>query len=794
MPTPLPNLRPVSAPQRRVRRPAVGSWLLCIPLLAVALIGNPTSRAAGPNSVVIVTDGATPAGLAKAYRSEVEQLLSSAKTKVTLTVVDASAAAGLNTVAAMTGAAAPKLIVTLGTTASMRLAALIGEKSSSPRVIAVGWTSIGPPSNLPKGWTVGWTHDLSRAQSYLIGLIGAKSDANVPIIADIAALPGIPGVVAPPAASNGAALAPFAKRMVILGPISGQTPAKRQALALALTRIGAIIYDAQAPETAEVGAALAAISVPQDIARMTRWAALKTLQAVEGKSPSSPVEDLRGDARSALNLQVATQLGIDVSWKELGQSRVVTQGTSSGGLTLTQAVTLGLKTSLQLKSSQLAVGSADADVQAAMGRLLPQLSASLGGTLIEPDSARFAGGANPQFKLDFDLSLSQLLYSEQAWTGYDVSKLARKAAKQDQASTLLDVVEAVAGAWIQAQRAAAVVTIQRELLEASRANLGLAEGRIRAGKSTSSERLRWESQIASDTAGVMDAVLNANLARLSLARAMGLPPTSPPTLATVSLSALAAENGSNLLAKAGDSNTAVRALERRLLKQALATDPEIGRLATLRRAQKLQAVGATREMFIPTISLQAGLSARVAEAGAGVPTVTVPGAPVDPALFLGFKVSLPLFDGTTRYATLTKTRSETRRLDVAIAARKQGVSGDLITAFRQTTIAFAKVRIQTQAAETARQSAALTAGAYKRGSTGISPVLDAQAQVNRAALALIDAQYGAEAALIGLYRQVGAFYFLLTADEKTRWQSTLNATAAAAKGAATPRFPSGSQP
>ncbi len=718
--------------------------VVALTLLATGVPG----LAAEPAEIWVVSDG----------RSEDEAMLAA--------VAAALTELGVPPVKMVPGelAATPttaRAVLALGPVSAQR----VRLRRRAPPAVAVGLMAVGKP--LPvNGVSSGWTHDVTAGLPLLRRLGGTGSPVLLASTGSVASTKR--------AAIQPVSTAPTGElklRPVLLGEFPD-----RGAVAKQLTRAGALVYDALGASLVDKGLAVAGRAAAPALSEVAKWTAVQ-LQRVLERRTAAVIADLRNQPkRSSLNLTVAQRVAASVPLSLIAEARLFTRSQASGkALSMTAAVKFGLKRSLQVRASQLALVGSDARVSGAMATLLPSLGVSLGGTLIDSDAARASAGANPQFTLDFKASISQLLYSEQAWLAYSQAKLDRKAVGHDHASTLLDVVLAVSRAWLEVQRATAVVEVNRGLLELSRDNRRLAVGRKRAGTGTRADILRWDSQIATDAAGLMDAILTLVTAQITLSEVLGVPPSERVTLAQPSHEQLATETGSALMRGAMDDLLASRRVETALLAQALKADPELQRLAVLETTQQETIAATTREMFIPAMGVSAGLVQRVADAGVGKPpSVLPPGTPDDTGFFVTFDISLPLFDGGARYATLDGARAETQRLKVAVASRRLAVDRQLRQAFVASSLAFTKVDLHQKARDAAVESLSMTARQYARGATGIAPVLDAQAQQRRTELSLVNQRFAAEDALLGVYRQVSAFYFLLTPQEQAQWQTRLN--------------------
>lgn len=564
---------------------------------------------------------------------------------------------------------------------------------------------------------------------------------------------------------------------LVLGP---ERWPEREALAQRLGAAGKVIYDLRGGEQM-VPQAVAGPAYALEESQVARWSSVQLQRLLEGRVFEG-VQDARRSAEGhALRPLTIRRLGVDLPWQVVATSRWWVEEGVGEPLGLEQAVRAALTESLQVAASAELVIGAQQDVAGARAELLPSLGTELTGRWIDQDTARASMGNNPELALDGELSLTQVIYSAQAWMQLRSTQHVARAERHAHESTLLDVVLATARAWLGVQRAQAALRVQTQILDGSRANLSLARARKRSGETGRSDLLRWESQIATDSSNVLSAVLGITTARLSLDRVLGRRGGEGLPLAPVPVEAIMRDLGADRLRDAVAGARSARELEALMVRTAERIDPELRQLDALLAANQVVINGTRQSLFVPTVVLQASVSHRFAEGGEGQPTdSTLPGFPAPPddtSALVALNLQWPLFDGGARYARIHGARADVRRLGRLRDDRVVALHQTVRTSFRTTAIAWSQVTLQRQAADAAKEGLELVTQSYLNGATGITGVLDAQRQLRAAELGLVDAIFGAFDAVLDAQRAVGLFYFVLSDVEKEEWDRALTKSA-----------------
>src|SRR3989441_3066931 len=323
-------------------------------------------------------------------------------------------------------------------------------------------------------------------------------------------------------------------------------------------------------------------------------------------------------------------------------------------------------------------------------------------------------------------------------TLFDLSSVSRvsaargqlNAAKADRSAVIETAAQNVALAYTRAARAQAVVAARQADSALAAELVGLAVAQQRAGVSASIDVTRAKTQLADAAGRLVVAANQLDRAKIDLARALSIDPSTPITL-TDSLNAqLGAAD------VPADRNTAVT--------QAVATRPDL--LAEQSRgAAARQTASAISAERLPRLDVEAdyGFSGlRVADA-VGTRQVAV-------------EVTLPILDGFRREGRRAEQEAVVRESDVRVRDLRQQVTADVDGALLDLGSAGAQQQIATERLQLAAQEVSEARQRFKAGVAGNIEVINAQSSLLRARDADIDARFAAVSARIALARSVGS--------------------------------------
>jgi len=383
--------------------------------------------------------------------------------------------------------------------------------------------------------------------------------------------------------------------------------------------------------------------------------------------------------------------------------------------------------------------AAGARVRQARSALLPNLSLS-GSWVNRTFNPQTLGFKIPGF------SLPSLVPPFNAYDGrarvtqtlLDLSSLSRVSAARGQVSAvnadrnavIETAAQTVALAYVRAARAQSVVDARRADSALASELVGLAVAQQQAGVSASIDVTRAKTQLADAAGRLIVAANQLDRAKIDLARALGLDPSTPLALTDT------------LTAQLGAAN--VPAERTQAVTQAIANRPDL--LAEQARgAAARQAASAISAERLPRLDLEAdyGFSGLRVPDAVGTRQVAV-------------EITLPILDGFRREGRRAEQEAVVRESDVRVADLRQQVAADIDGALLDLRSAAAQQQIATDRLQLAAQEVSEARQRFRAGVAGNIEVINAQSSLLRARDADIDARFAAVTARIALARSVGS--------------------------------------
>jgi outer membrane protein TolC len=392
--------------------------------------------------------------------------------------------------------------------------------------------------------------------------------------------------------------------------------------------------------------------------------------------------------------------------------------------------------------SGLATDEARARVRQTRGALLPALT--LGGSWVNRDYDLDALGLPfpkggpiqlPTVVPPFSTYDTRLTFNQ---TLLDFSSVRRTHASEAQVQSTLAAGDATtetaaqvaAVTYLRAARALASVTARLADSSIAAEVLNLAQAQLRAGVSGTLDVTRARTQVAVAAGALVVARNQYDQARIALARALGIDPTTEIALTDTLTSAL------GVASVPGDRDAAVA--------QALGARPEL-KVEQARGDAARVSKSAIQSEILPRVGFEAdyGLSGLTLGSSRATRQFAV-------------AVSIPLLDGFRREGRAAEQdavmqESQVRQHDLRqqIAADVAGALLDLHSAEAQGAIAAQQLTLAADELSQAEQR-------FKAGVAGNIEVIDAQSSMVKARDAVIDARFSAAAARVALARAVGA--------------------------------------
>ncbi|MEM1247632.1 MAG: ABC transporter substrate binding protein [Acidobacteriota bacterium] len=519
--------------------------------------------------------------------------------------------------------------------------------------------------------------------------------------------------------------------------------------------------------------ALATIASDELLQRLGRRIALVIHRILLGEEPAEIPVTFTQPEQLIINAETMRLIDASPRFEMLLEAEMInTDDPTISQLDLTGAVQRAVAANRNLVAEGAGVEAGVAVVRSARARLGPQASASLSGAVVDSETAANSFGNQPQQTVDGSVSLSQILYSNEAFGALAIERFVQEGREAAFERARLDTALDTANAYINLLRAQNLLTVQRDNLSITRANLELAEARREVGVASSSEILRWESEVANAKQRLIGTDADVRTALIELNRLMHMPEESTWVLEDLSL------DNATLLPEQGRFRSYIETprqfetVREFAVTQALERAPELAELDRAIDAQSRALTIARRAYWLPDVGAQAQISDRLDESGAGS---ELPSPNDDSTWSVGVSATLSLFEGGARNARVAEALAELDRLERSREATAEFVEQAVRNSMLAARASFANVTFAGEAFDAARQSRELVQEAYARGAVNILSLLDAQNASLQAETAATDAVYDFFVSLMNVQRSINQFDFFVDETARAEWFDRLDA-------------------
>ena len=421
-------------------------------------------------------------------------------------------------------------------------------------------------------------------------------------------------------------------------------------------------------------------------------------------------------------------------------------------VSLADAAREALASNLDLATQRRSLAAAREEIGLARSALLPQVGVGARGQILDDERSDALRGNNLQESVLVAAGLSQELYDEQSWAGFEIEKHVYETRSQQLEGFRLSVIEEAADAFLALDRAQRELEIQLRNRELTRDNLETSRARIAAGYSGEREFLRWEDQLASNDGAVRDAQVQALQNRLELNRVRNLAPEAAVRALPASVEEYGFVYARQAVAKAVLAPEADRRMRDFLVRAGLRRSPDLAALDASIAAAERQLTASRRAFWVPSLTLSAGVD-YLFNSG--------PDEDFNQTEWLvRGEIFFPLFQGGAKFAGLDQARQTLASARTERRATAQSLERTIRSAFAEASGSFENVGFARRRVEAARRNFELVDASYTLGVASILDLLDAQSQRLTAELALAGAITGFLGDVVAAERALSFYAFL----------------------------------
>ncbi len=430
-------------------------------------------------------------------------------------------------------------------------------------------------------------------------------------------------------------------------------------------------------------------------------------------------------------------------------------------LSLAEAVRQTLDANLDLIAQRSNLAAAGEEISVVRSNLLPQIDLGARAQLIESDRSDGDRGTTTEKSVAVAAKLTQVLYDETDWANYAIQKHVYDEQRAQFEAFEDGVVQDAANAFLELDRVRSQLDIQQRNRELTAQNLETSRARIAAGWSSQREVLRWESQLAMNDADVIEARTQVLVNRFELNRVRNRPAETPIHSLPAAIEEYGFVYAREAIAGAIAAPESDRRLRDLLVAIGLARSPELAQIDAAIAASERLLTANHRAFWVPSLSAAAGVDHLAASSsGSSNFDKTEWG--------VGATLMFPLLQGGAKFARLRQTGEALTGLRVQRRATGQSVDQGIRAAFATATGAYHSVATARRQEAAAQRNFVLVDESYVLGVASILSLLDAQAQLLSANLAVANSIYAFLEAVIDAEKQLALFPFLEPEVEMTQ--------------------------
>ena len=464
---------------------------------------------------------------------------------------------------------------------------------------------------------------------------------------------------------------------------------------------------------------------------------------------------LFGQPRLILNIDIMREVGFAAKFETLFTAKVVRGGAEARPVyDLVQVAQAAINKNLDVKLADVDQRSLGIDYKNLVSQYLPDVDFSANLTQLSDNQANIF---QPESSLAGRISLTQVLFSQSLILGIQLQSLLVKAQNYAAKNTLFNVLADVFLAYFNVLAAKTNVDIQEENLQIIQRNLQVARLQSRLGASGLADVYRLESEVASASQALVDAVLNHDVSttRLNTLTGNALPEEFDLLDITVD-DALFLKISQGSIGRRLIGPMHIAKLREKLVNEAYQQTPAKKQLIITAQALKKQKTSNIASYFSPDLAVQAQIDQPWWQDGAGAPD----NLSNDLQWRVTLNLTFPIFDGNRRLYNLQATELS----QYQVALQTEALNNNLALAVASTLADLVRAKTQIHFTKTASENAGknfeLVEQAYKKGSVSVLQLLDAQSAALSAKQGYILSVYNYFSAFLQLENSIG-FYSLL---------------------------------
>lgn len=549
---------------------------------------------------------------------------------------------------------------------------------------------------------------------------------------------------------------------VLYGFFPNATQAQTKALIESVNERGLVSFSLTGEEYVRLGA-LATNNPTTDWERLARQTALNMEEVLLGTPASELPVFFDSSNRLMINMATSQRIRVAPSFDVLSEALLINElpETADRSYSLTEVARMAVRENLSLAAQRLQAQSAEQSVKEVRGALLPQINSSLEYSVRKDDTASVRDGTVAENSTDGSITLTQSLYSEELWAAFTIEKFSALSERELVREIELDITQSAVNAYLDVLREKTSLEQERYNLDITRENFRLAQNRVEVGTETAADLFRWESELANAKQAVLNAKSSFEQQRQELNQILNRPVNEEFTTTIETLDnpdlLISDPRITNLIENVYD----LEALTNFFVEVGLDRAPELKQTEADIAASRRQLESDRRAYWLPDVNLTSELSSNFDEDRA------FGGADAeDNDWSIGVELSIPLYEGGSRYARAAQSRLAVRQFETNLRDTKNQIEQDIRNNLEAAHASYNSIPLAKQAETAAQKNYELVKDSYAQGAKDITDVLDAQETLVDAREASMNAIYTFLIDLMNVQRAIGAYDFFLTDTQR----------------------------
>lgn len=528
--------------------------------------------------------------------------------------------------------------------------------------------------------------------------------------------------------------------------------------------------------------ALLGLSPGSDLPRLGRRIALNVQQVLLGDSAAEISTSMGMQQRLSFNQETARHIRYSPPWDLLTDAMIFGKEGGIPPLSLDTALDCALAINPEVWAARDRVRAGRGEVGVVCSRRLPHVDLGLAGRTIDKARAKEALGREPQYMVEGEVLVDQILFSDRANACCQIEQQLQCSRIADLRTVTLDILYEVGAAYINLLRERSLLVIERNNLELTRHNLMLACARVEIGSARRNEVYRWEAQVAMDKEEVVRREALVRITESELNRLLHRPVLCPIETNEKTLDDLMATIGQTELSQLIETPQSFDWFSEFEICQAWRCSPELASLEALIRARSRQLVHDRRAFWLPELLFHGETQQRFARGGSGVSPPELPefiegigrrGQVND--YLIALQVTFPLFEGGAKCSRLYRDRAKVQEMCQEYQAMRDAVAFRVTSSLDSALASFLSIDLSFAAVAAANRNLAFVEESYAKGAASILDLLDAQQTSLESERSNAEAQFNFAVDLFRIMRAVGSYDIFRSERERRLWLQQLRA-------------------